>query len=158
MKKLGSVEALDDFILAIAAGADVNGTWRGSPLVEYFFTESMRHIVVYPKEHPKSRRDVNMQKLAVLIEAGADVSPLFQSAYEYYEYGNLVRLISRRLDLLTIVLKSPQAQGFIKESAVYTSDLCALSARLQQIAEIIKDMHLPCNEEGENFLNNSLSN
>ena len=37
MKKLGSVEKVEDFFLAVAGGADVNGTWRGSPLVEYYF-------------------------------------------------------------------------------------------------------------------------
>ena len=69
MRKLGSVENIEDFILAIAGGADVNGTWKGGPLVEYYFTEAMRHIVVYPAGHPKSRPDVNMQKLQAIISA-----------------------------------------------------------------------------------------
>ena len=44
MKKLGSVEKVEDFFLAVAGGADVNGTWRGSPLVEYFFTRKSSFI------------------------------------------------------------------------------------------------------------------
>ena len=40
MKKLGSVESIEDFILAIAGGADVNGTWKGGPLIEHYFTEA----------------------------------------------------------------------------------------------------------------------
>ena len=44
MKRLGSVESIEDFILAIAGGADVKGTWKGGPLIEHYFTEAMRHI------------------------------------------------------------------------------------------------------------------
>ena len=63
MRKLGSIESTEDFILAVAGGADINGTWKGSPLVEHFFTESMRHIVVYPVGHPKEHPDRDMEKL-----------------------------------------------------------------------------------------------
>ena len=42
MKKLGSVEKVEDFFLAVAGGADVNGTWRGSPLVEFFLPDRCR--------------------------------------------------------------------------------------------------------------------
>lgn len=140
MKKLGSVEKIEDFILAIAGGADVNGTWKGSPLVEHYFTESMRHIVVYPTEHPKSKADINMLKLKALISAGADISPLFRSPYEYYEYGNLVRLISRRLELLKIILNSEQAKKLIENDHIYRKDLSELYDRLQGIVEIVAKM------------------
>ena len=142
MKKLGSVENLEDFILAIAGGADVNGTWKGGPLIEYLFTEAMRHIVVYPTAHPKSQPDVYMQKLQALISAGADVKPLFRSAYEYYEYGNLVRLICRRLELLKIVLSSKQAKEFIESDRVYRKDLSELYNRIQSVAGIIEKMNV----------------
>ena len=140
MKKLGSVEKIEDFILAIAGGADVNGTWKGSPLVEHYFTESMRHIVVYPTEHPKSEADINMLKLKALISAGADISPLFRSPYEYYEYGNLVRSISRRLELLKIILNSEQAKELIENDHIYRKDLSELYDRLQGIVEIVAKM------------------
>ena len=140
MRKLGSVENIEDFILAIAGGADVNGTWKGGPLVEYYFTEAMRHIVVYPAGHPKSRPDVNMQKLQAIISAGADVSPLFRSPYEYYEYGNLVRLIGRRLELLEIVLSSEQAQNLIAADSGYWKDLAELYSRMQIITGMIEKM------------------
>ena len=86
MKKLGSVEKVEDFFLAVAGGADVNGTWRGSPLVEYFFTRSMQNIVFYPTKHPRAKEDADARKLEILLLSGADVSPLFTSSYEYYEY------------------------------------------------------------------------
>lgn len=140
MKKLGSIENIEDFILAIAGGADVNGTWKGSPLVEHYFTESMRHIVVYPTEHPKSKADINMLKLQAIINADADVSPLFRSPYEYYEYGNLVRLIGRRLELLEIILNSEQARELIESDRIYRKDLSELYNRLQDIVEIIAKM------------------
>ena len=28
MRKLGSIESTEDFILAVAGGADINGTWK----------------------------------------------------------------------------------------------------------------------------------
>lgn len=140
MKKLGSVENIEDFILAIAGGADVNGTWRGSPLVEHYFTESMRHIVVYPTEHPKSKTDINMLKLQAIISADADISPLFRSPYEYYEYGNLVRLIGRRIELLKIILSSKQAKELIENNHIYRKDLSELYYHLQDIVEMIAKM------------------
>lgn len=151
MKKLGSVETMEEFVLAIAGGADVNGTWKGRPLVEHYFTESMRHIVVYPTEHPKSNADINMLKLQAIISAGANVSPLFRSEnvspsfrseYEYYEYGNLVRLISLRLDLLKVVLSSGQAKEIVVGNKVYLKDLSELYERLQSMAETIVKMDI----------------
>lgn len=140
MRKLGSVESIEDFILAIASGADVNGTWKGGPLVEHYFTEAMRHSVVYPTGDPKSRPDENMQKLQALICAGADVSPLFRSPYEYYEYGNLVRLIGRRVELLEIVLSSEQAQSLVAANDGYRKDLAELYGRMQKITGLIEKM------------------
>lgn len=140
MKKLGSVEKIDEFILAIAGGANVNGTWKGSPLVKYYFTEAMRHVIVYPTDHPKSSADINMLKLQAIVSAGADISPLFRSAYEYYEYGNLVRLIGRRLELLQIVLSSKQAKEFIESDRVYRKDLSELRDQLLDFAKTIEKM------------------
>lgn len=140
MKKLGSVEKIDEFILAIAGGANVNGTWKGSPLVKYYFTEAMRHVIVYPTDHPKSSADINMLKLQAIVSAGADISPLFRSAYEYYEYGNLVRLIGRRLELLQIVLSSKQAKEFIESDCVYRKDLSELRDQLLDFAKTIEKM------------------
>ena len=142
MRKLGSIERTEDFILAVAGGADINGTWKGSPLVEYFFTESMRHIVVYPGGHPKEHPDTNMEKLNVLIQAGADVSSLFSSSYEYYEYGNLVRLIIRRMKLLNVVLGSKQAQAMAAQSPEYRNDLLNLRNVIAELAGKLEEMKL----------------
>ena len=142
MRKLGSIERTEDFILAVAGGADINGTWKGSPLVEHFFTESMRHIVVYPVGHPKEHPDTNMEKLNVLIQAGADVSSLFSSSYEYYEYGNLVRLIIRRIKLLNVVLGSKQARAMALQNPVYRNDLLNLRNVMAELAGKLDEMGL----------------
>ena len=142
MRKLGSIESTEDFILAVAGGADINGTWKGSPLVEHFFTESMRHIVVYPVGHPKEHPDRDMEKLNVLIQAGADVSPLFSSSYEYYEYGNLVRLIIRRMKLLNVVLGSKQARAMAVQNPVYRNDLLNLRNVIAELAVKLEEMKL----------------
>ncbi|MGN0451975.1 MAG: hypothetical protein ACI4FN_07695 [Acutalibacteraceae bacterium] len=147
MKKLGSVESIEDFILAIAGGADVNGTWKGGPLIEHYFTEAMRHIVIYPDSHPKSKPDINMQKLQAMITAGADVAPLFSSEYEYYEYGNLVRLITRRLELLKIVLSSKKAQGIVSSDSDYMNDLKALDKLTQWFHEMFLTLSVPDKKE-----------
>ena len=135
MRKLGSIERTEDFFLAVAGGADINGTWKGSPLVEHFFTESMRHIVVYPVGHPKEHPDRDMEKLNVLIQAGADVSSLFSSSYEYYEYGNLVRLIIRRMKLLNVVLGSKQAQSMTVQNPACQNDILSLHAVMDELTE-----------------------
>ena len=142
MRKLGSIEKTEDFILAVAGGADINGTWRGSPLVEHYFTESMRHIVVYPAGHPNEHPDTDMEKLHVLIQAGADVSPLFSSANEYYEYGNLIRLIVRRMKLLNVVLGSKQARAMAVQNPVYRNDLLNLRNVMAELAVKLEEMGL----------------
>ncbi len=139
MRKLGSIEPLDDFILALAGGANVNGTWRGSPLVEFYFTESMRHFVIFPTEQPKSDKDNNILKLHAIISAGADVSPLFHSSYNYYEFGNLLRLLCRQLDLLKVVIESKQAQTYISEDAQQKNQLIELHNRLKSIDILLED-------------------
>ncbi|MGN0718176.1 MAG: hypothetical protein ACI4LQ_00045 [Anaerovoracaceae bacterium] len=142
MRKLGSIEKTEDFILAVAGGADINGTWRGSPLVEHYFTESMRHIVVYPAGHPNEHPDTDMEKLHVLIQAGADISPLFSSANEYYEYGNLIRLIVRRMKLLNVVLDSRQAQSMTMQNPACRSDVLSLHAVMDELTEKLAAMGL----------------
>ena len=142
MRKLGSIESTEDFILAVAGGADINGTWKGSPLVEHFFTESTRHIVVYPVAHPKEHPDRDMEKLNVLIQSVADVSSLFSSSYEYYEYGNLVRLIIRRMKLLNVVLGSKQARAMAAQSPEYRNDLLNLRNVIAELAGKLEEMKL----------------
>lgn len=139
MKKLGSVEKIDEFILAIASGADINGTWKGRPLVEHYFIESLRHSCVYPVGHPRYGTDMDMLKLQAIIKAGADVTPLFweQLEYGYQNYGNLVRVIIRRLDLLNVVLSSRQAKEFVEENSEYQRDLLQLYETLQSITKSI---------------------
>lgn len=135
MKKLGSVEKIEDFILAIAGGADVNGTWKGEPLIEHLFIESMRHTVIYPTGHPRRQPDVNLQKIQALISAGADVESLFYTApgQEYYEFGNLMRFITRRLELFEIVWGSEQARKIISSQPIYRQDLKELHTTMQRI-------------------------
>ena len=138
MKKLGSVEKVEDFFLAVAGGADVNGTWRGSPLVEYFFTRSMQNIVFYPTKHPRAKEDADARKLEILLLSGAD--PLFTSSYGYYEYGNLVRLITKRAELLNIILASPQAHEIIKTDETLLHDLFLLRSSLREVLKKIDDI------------------
>lgn len=142
MRKLGSIEPLDDFILALASGVNVNGTWRGSPLVEFYFTESMRHFVVFPTEQPKSEKDNNILKLRAIISAGADISPLFHSAYDYYEFGNLLRLLCRQLELLKVVIESEQAQTYISENTQHKNQLIELHDQLKSTENFINNMNL----------------
>lgn len=142
MRKLGSIEPLDDFILALASGANVNGTWRGSALVEFYFTESMRHFVVFPTEQPKSEKDNNILKLRAIINAGADVSPLFHSAYDYYEFGNLLRLLCRQLELLKVVIESEQTQTYISENIQHKNQLIELHDQLKSAENFINNMNL----------------
>lgn len=135
MRKLGGVEKFEDFILAIASGADVNGTWRGSPLVEYYFVEAMRAITLKPTSD-----DINMKKLKTILTAGADIEPLFQSSYETYEYGNLVRTLSKKLELLEIVLSNGQAKEIILHDESHQKDLVELYSVLQAIKHTISVM------------------
>ena len=102
----------------------------------------MRHIVVYPVGHPKEHPDRDMEKLNVLIQAGADVSSLFSSSYEYYEYGNLVRLIIRRMKLLNVVLGSKQARAMAVQNPVYRNDLLNLRNVIAELAGKLEEMKL----------------
>ena len=118
----------------------MNGTWRGSPLVEYFFTRSMQNSVFYPTKHPRAKEDADARKLEILLLSGADVSPLFTSSYEYYEYGNLVRLITKRAELLNIILASSQAHEIIKTDETLLHDLFLLRSSLREVLKKIDDI------------------
>lgn len=125
MRKLGSVESVEDFVLAIAGGADVNGTWKGSLLVEYFFRELMRYWVRGPKYENL------VAKYQALVAAGADVEHLMIGDPATDDFGDLVRRLTIDLQLLSILLTSPQARGLIQESI----------PRREAMTEVLKNVH-----------------
>ena len=133
MRKLGSIENPEDFILAIANGANVNGTWRGSPLVEHYFTECMRLISMQSHEFEKP-----MQKFKALVIANADLMPLFYTSYKNYEYGNLVRLITNYLELLETLLSSEQTEKLFLVGTEYSKDLKKLHEKEQSVSRLME--------------------
>ena len=133
MKKLGGVESVEEFVLAIAGGADVNGTWKGSPLVEYLFGELMRYW-------GRGRKYENLvAKYQALIAAGADVEHLIYGDPTVDYFGDLVRRLTIDLQLLSILLTSPQARALIQESSLRRGAMAeafnSLRALLAQIEE-----------------------
>lgn len=132
MKKLGTIEDYNEFILAIASGADINSTIKGMPLVEYYFTEIMRKITF-----SKMNESKELKKLNALIKAGADVKPLFLSSYEVYCVQNLVRLLSNDLELLKIVLDSEASKAFIEENIGFKEDLNKLKLQMKLTSEAL---------------------
>lgn len=145
MRKLGSIEAMNEFILAIAGGADVNATWRGSRLVEYYFTEAMREILLHivpPAYTLSDEQESNTLKLQAIIAANADVSPLFHSSFTFYEYSNLVRLLTFRLEILKNMVSSAQGREEMENDLVLRENMADLYKRTQMLEETIKGMVL----------------
>ena len=122
MKKLGSIEKPDDFILAIAGGAVVNGTWKGMPLIRYYFKELMHIYEIQNEEHKAI-----LKKYEALIAAGADVSSIiYGEPGDYDNFYYLARTMSLQLQLLNILLESRQAQKLILEDNWYHAALMEL--------------------------------
>lgn len=132
MRKLGGIEAISDFVLAVAGGADVNSSWRGNALVVHLFVEAMREIAMHPTAPPGTPRDANILKLKTVLCAGADATPLFRTGYEYYEIGNLLRLMSRQLELLAVLLENAQVRRGLAEDP----DLALLGKRLERLMNV----------------------
>ena len=98
MKKLGAIKDLDAFRASLASDIDVNQTWCGRPVIEYYFTECMRYINRY-------RNDANcFLQFSMLIEAEADVFPLFQTVYAEYGLKNLMEILYLELEILIITI------------------------------------------------------
>lgn len=137
MRKLGGIEAVSDFVLAVAGGADVNSSWRGNALVVHLFVEAMREIAMHPTESPDGPHDVNILKLKAVLCAGADAAPLFHTGYEYYEIGNLLRLMIRQLELLAVLLENARVRQHLAEDAGCCRDLAVLGKRLAAMTTIL---------------------
>jgi len=139
MRKLGGIENIEDFILAIANGADVNGTYKGRFLVENYFVESMRRFQI-----KLNSKDKNLEKLKALVAAKADLSTLFYTTYpdesESFKCPNLMRLITHHLEMLEIILGSGQAREIIYADTVYWKDIKDLQALMRKTDGIITEM------------------
>lgn len=151
MRKLGGIEAISDFVLAVAGGADVNSSWRGNALVVHLFVEAMREIAMHPTAPPGTPRDANILKLKTVLCAGADATPLFRTGYEYYEIGNLLRLMSRQLELLAVLLENAQVRRGLAEDSGCAQDLDALASRLTAVAALAAGADVVYNEKNDRY-------
>lgn len=97
MKKLGEIDNLMAFQAALAAGADVDQDWCGRPVVESFFIECMRLSTL-------CQDGISFEQLWLLLEAGADPSPLFHSPYEEYSPDGLLQNVRWNAEILAATL------------------------------------------------------
>lgn len=132
MRKLGSVESVEDFVLAIAGGADVNGTLKGIPLVDYF----LRELISCPGMTPYY--EIRMAKYQALVAAGADVKHLISHDPAATDnFGYLIHRLTVDMQLLSILLTSPQARELIQESPLRRS---AMENVLQGVRELLPQL------------------
>lgn len=149
MRKLGGIEKVDDFILAIASGADVNGSWRGVPLVEKLFDDLLRLLTVYPfdEERGKKSRD-QLLKFQALIGAGADVSILFAKEERLCAAPKVDRIVNmlysdrQLLALLQVVMDCVQARDIIAKDEYFRKDMAKLCETLQALNSLVAQMRL----------------
>lgn len=136
MRKLGSIESFDAFVLGIAGGADVNGTWKGYPLVEFIFRELM-HIHELKNDQHKTL----LKKYQALVMAGADVTTIvYGSPGDYDNFFDLSRYIVLRLKLLSILLSSRQAKALILQDRWYSGALRELQTELRTLSNQLDEM------------------
>lgn len=107
MKKLLlNIERTDDFILAIASGADVNGTYKNQPLLEYCFEqmnlEQQMHVF------SKQNRTQFYEKYQILLAAGADAGMLVIHKTEQFNY--LQKATAECLKPIVVLLQSKQVK------------------------------------------------
>lgn len=101
MKKLLlNIERTDDFILAIASGADVNGTYKNQSLLEYCFEQM--HAV------SKQNRAQFYEKYQILLAAGADAGMLIIHKAEQFDC--LQKATAECLKLIIMLLQSKQVK------------------------------------------------
>lgn len=136
MRKLGSIKNIEEFLLAIARGADVNETRKDKPLVEYYFTELMHLYAV-----PGPENEVALKKFQALVAAGADVKTIINGQPEGVEdFYHLTRETMLRLQLFSTLLKSAQAKEIIAGSQAHRAMLPPLKEQLFHALDILKRM------------------
>ena len=136
MRKLGSIESFDAFVLGIAGGADVNSTWKGYPLVQFIFRELM-HIHELKNDQHKTL----LKKYQALVMTGADVTTIvYPTPQDYDNFFDLSRYIVLRLKLLSILLSSRQAKALILQDRWYSGALRELQTELRTLSNQLDEM------------------
>lgn len=129
MKKLGEIENLAAFEALLAAGADLNQDWCGRPVIESFFIECMRLGTL-------CRDGVSFAQLRLLLEAGADPAPLFDSPYEEYSPDGLLQNVRWNGQILAAILGGSGAAQALRARP----DRRELLSRCAQVARALLDI------------------
>ena len=137
MRKLGGIEKVEDFILAIANGADVNGNYNGEILIGRHFTECMRQFQIN-----FDRRDEDFEKLKALVTAGANIIPLFYPIDPMFPKGaynckNLINQLVYKLKLLEVVLNSAQIGEITRTDKELRNGLKSLRMTMKNVEAVI---------------------
>lgn len=95
-KNLANIEDITEFFLALANGADINGTYKGQTVIECFFDR-----IYNDAERYFFNRRLYFGYYSVLAISGADVSPILLNKTKQLE--NIIYWTSRCVDLLTVL-------------------------------------------------------
>lgn len=98
-KLLINIEGIDEFILAIASGADVNGIYKDQTLLEYCFD------AIYNSAYQHFfKSNVDFKKYSALLAGGADTAPLIVNKAK--QLHDLIYWTSRCCNLLSVLSKN----------------------------------------------------
>ena len=128
MKHLGEIRDITGFQATLAAGADVNQLWCRRPVIEYFFTECMRHICL-------NMDGACFLQFRMLVEAGADVFPLFHTVYSEYTLKNLIESACLGAEISAVTLGALGAKKAIANAPSYTDRLTELKKAAQDVLQ-----------------------
>ena len=93
---LCEIDDLSDFLLAVASGANVNGTYNGKPILSYIWTEFVNCTFCHPE------MENYFDKLQILVNAGADSKNALKNSYGYDLLSALkeVNLLLKGIELI----------------------------------------------------------
>lgn len=139
-KLLINIESIDEFILAIASGADVNGIYKGQTLLEYCFDTIFKSTYQY-----FFKRNVDFKKYSALLAGGADTVLLITNKAKQLQ--DLIYWTSRCCDLLSVLSKNSDFLETLRQRDDFTKlqDEVELFASL--LAKSISSSSQPQNKE-----------
>ena len=125
---LCEIDDLSDFLLAVASGVNVNGTYNGKPILSHIWTEFVNCTFCHPE------MENYLDKLQILINAGADTKNAMKSSYGY----DLLSVIKEANLLLTGIELIVNSESF-KEEKLKNQEL---NIQLKKLMETVNNVNI----------------
>lgn len=138
---LDSAESIEDFILLLASGISPNCQLKdGTSLTESYYGSLTR------AKHNISSYNIMLEKLKILLSAGADVTTIFQTTYRNFhfqtDFTQTLDILENQLILLELLFESEQARQWLANEPFYHKSLERIKGRMARVASKLQTIYI----------------